>query len=89
MTTTGEFVTDRMAKALAQIPELSKVQMAALLGDERDMEALPFRERDDLIMRGLAIRAWPTESNPFWRTWVTMSGLIVRAALSDGQKGAE
>lgn len=65
---------------------MNERQIAALLDDESAIEALEFRDRDDLIVRGLAIRVWPTDGNVGrWRTWLTAQGHELRIALAAQQ----
>jgi len=83
MKTPAEFLAERAGRVLNDVPKLSPAQLRALMGDERDMEALDFRDRDELIVRGLARRVKPTAEHPQWRTWVTISGLMMRALMED------
>lgn len=62
---------------------LSEAQRQAILTDERAIENLPFRERDELIAAGLARRAWPqTTGDGQWRTWLTKKGVNLREKLA-------
>ncbi len=57
-------------------------QRQALLTDERAIERLPFKERDQLIAAGLAHRAWPQKTGDGqWRTWLTEAGVRFRREL--------
>lgn len=61
---------------------LSGVQVRALMTDERAIEQLDFRDRDHIIMMGLAKRAWPSQTgDEQWRTWITPLGIEVREIL--------
>lgn len=79
--TPAKFLAERQTKALSTIPRLTPAQVHALMGDERAMELLDFRDRDELIVLGLARRMKPTAEHPYLRTWITITGLMVRAAL--------
>lgn len=79
----GEFVNQRMGQMLDRAPKLSKEQMRLLMADEGEMERANFRDRDELIIQGFARRIAPTAEHPYWRTWVTMSGLMLRALIHD------
>lgn len=79
--TPAEFLAERQTKALSTIPHLTRAQVRGIMGDERTMELLDFRDRDELIVLGLARRMKPTAEHPYWRTWITITGLMVRAAL--------
>jgi hypothetical protein len=66
-----------------KISDLNDRQRRALLLDERAIEELDFRDRDELIAEGIAIRRWPAEvANGFWRTWLTPTGHAVRQQLA-------
>jgi hypothetical protein len=80
-TTTGD------QRPAVDVPALSVTQMLALFIGEQAIEDLPWRERDDLISKGLAIRAWPNTTNAGWRTWLTEAGVRVRLALCDPYTG--
>lgn len=61
---------------------LSDVQVRALMTDERAIELLDFRDRDEIIAMGLARRAWPSQTgDERWRTWLTPLGIEVREIL--------
>jgi hypothetical protein len=77
--TPDEFLKTRQAKAQEQLPTLNQRQIDAIMGDERAIEQLDFRDRDDLIVKGLARRCKPDDKHPYWRTWITLSGLMTRA----------
>lgn len=79
----ADFLAERAGKVLEHVPRLNKDQIWALLGDERAIEHLHFRDRDELIAQGLARRMKPTDERPYWRTWVTISGLMARAMLGE------
>jgi hypothetical protein len=62
---------------------LNKNQIAALLTDERAIEELEFRDRDDLIAQGLAVRLWPEDGGVGeWRTWLTAAGRELRETIA-------
>lgn len=60
---------------------LNDQQRAAVLGDERDIEQLDYRDRDEIIVLGIAARAWPQYAG-CWRTWITTFGVEVRKHLA-------
>lgn len=76
---TADFLKSRTVKAQEAAITLNAKQIQAILCDERAVEMLDFRDRDDLIVKGIARRCAPSEQNPHWRTWLTMTGLMVRA----------
>lgn len=86
MKTPEEFLLERAGRVLSDVPKLSPTQRRALMGDERDMETLDFRDRDELIVLGLARRIKPTDEHPHWRTWVTISGLMMRALMEEAAR---
>lgn len=54
----------------------------ALMTDEASIERLPFRQRDELISYGLAVRAWPKHTaDKRWHTWITPLGVEVREII--------
>lgn len=62
---------------------LSPTQRQALLADERAIEELPFRDRDQIIWIGLARRAWPQYTgDKQWRTWLTVLGQSIRNRMA-------
>jgi hypothetical protein len=77
----ADFVASSQAKALLAVSKLNANQLGALMGDERAMEHLPFKERDELIVLGLACRRKAIDSAPYVRTHITMTGLFARAWL--------
>jgi len=62
--------------------ELNERQRRALLIGEQAIEDLPWRDRDDLIARGFAVRAWPQVTGVDWKTWLTEDGVRARLAIS-------
>lgn len=66
---------------------LNNRQLAALRIGEQAIEDLPFRDRDDLIVKGLAIRAWPDATGIDWKTWLTPEGAKLRLELIDPHSG--
>lgn len=64
-------------------PVLNERQMRALRIGEQALEDLPFRDRDDLIVKGFAVRAWPQVTGVDWKTWLTERGAAFRLALFD------
>lgn len=84
MKTASDFLAERQVRAGETLPKLNPAQIRALMGDEREMEMLDFRDRDELIIMGLARRVKPDETHKFWRTWVTITGLMVRAMFEMG-----
>jgi hypothetical protein len=72
------------------ISQLSGAQKSALLTDERAVEELNFRDRDEIIDLGLARRAWPDHTGDrAWRTWITPLGIEVRMRLAPEHSGSE
>ena len=61
--------------------QLNERQMKALRIGEQAIEDLPFRDRDELIANGLAIRAWPKVTEVDWKTWLTPKGAKLRLEL--------
>lgn len=62
--------------------KLSDAQRSALLVGEQALENLPTFERDDLIAKGLAVRAWPQITGAGWKTWLTEEGVRARLLIS-------
>lgn len=60
---------------------LNDRQLRALRIGEQAIEDLDFRDRDDLIAQGLAVRAWPQVTGVDWKTWLTPEGARVRLSL--------
>ena len=91
MKTASDFLAERQVRAGETLSKLNNAQIKALMGDEREMEMLDFRDRDELIILGLARRVRPDEDHKYWRTWVTVTGLMVRAMfeISDEPDQAE
>lgn len=67
----------------AHMRPLNERQIAALRVGEQAIEELPFRDRDDLIANGLAVRAWPDATGHAWNTWLTPDGAALRLKLFD------
>ena len=68
-------------------PSLNERQLTALRIGEQAIEDLPTRDRDDLIVRGLAVRAWPRVTGVDWKTWLTPEGAALRLKLFDPYGG--
>lgn len=66
---------------------LNSAQLAALAVGEAAIEDLPTQDRDDIIMQGLAVRAWPAVTGVGWRTWLTPRGALLRLELFDPYHG--
>lgn len=67
---------------------LTADQIRAIRTDEMAVEYLPFRDRDEIIGRGIARRAWPGETGSGdWRTWLTPLGLQVRDMIAARSSG--
>ncbi|WP_027521774.1 hypothetical protein [Bradyrhizobium sp. Ec3.3] len=60
---------------------LNDRQVAALRIGEQAIEDLDFRDRDGLIAKGLAVRAWPKATGTDWKTWLTPAGAQLRLEL--------
>jgi hypothetical protein len=67
--------------------DLNDRQIEALRIGEQALEGLPFRDRDDLIMKGIAKRAWPKVTGGGWKTWLTPEGAKLRLDLFDPYNG--
>lgn len=70
-----------------QMSQLNERQLTALRIGEQAIEDLPTRDRDDLIVKGLAIRAWPVVTRVDWKTWLTPEGARLRLELFDPAEG--
>ncbi len=61
---------------------LNENQRTALCVDERAIEQLHWRDRDTLIVLGVACRAAPAKTaDRSWHTWLTPLGIEVREML--------
>lgn len=67
--------------------KLKHRQRDALLSDERAMEMLSTEDRDEIIVLGIACRAWPQYASG-WRTWITTFGVEVRKVLAPKWSGS-
>jgi len=71
------------------VSDLNERQIAALLCDERAIENLSTEDRDDMIVKGFAHRAWPNTTGCGWKTWLTKEGLELRMTIAKHKEDRE